>query len=159
MAAPALDLHVASKSGGNSTLRLTGDEGAYTFGGGYNVDNADPAVIMIPDQMVSRVHCSLSWSEDIGWMLADLAGTNGTFVNGHLITAPVLLQSGGTFRIGGSVVRVSTTRVPNRKRMKQFCCRTGAPMAPTMTPQFCSKVIRQPSLEFSPVLWLSRWTM
>ncbi|MBT4701360.1 MAG: Flp pilus assembly complex ATPase component TadA [Rhodospirillaceae bacterium] len=106
MAAPALDLHVASKSGGNSTLRLTGDEGTYTFGGGYNVDNADPAVIMIPDQMVSRVHCSLSWSEDIGWMLADLAGTNGTFVNGHLITAPVLLQSGGTFRIGGSVVRV-----------------------------------------------------
>lgn len=106
MTAPAFDLHVAGKSGKKSTLRRSGDEGAYTFGRGYNFDSADPAAIMIPDEMVSRVHCSLTWSDDRGWMLTDLASTNGTFVNGHSITASVPLQSGDTFRIGGSVVRV-----------------------------------------------------
>ena len=72
MTTPALVLQVAGKSGQQNMLRYSGVEARYTFGRGYNFDNSDPAVIMIPDEGVSRLHCSLSWSEDMGWMLADL---------------------------------------------------------------------------------------
>ena len=53
MTTPALVLQVAGKPGQQNMLRYSGVEARYTFGRGYNFDNSDPAVIMIPDEGVS----------------------------------------------------------------------------------------------------------
>lgn len=57
--------------------------------------NAD---VTIPDEVASRVHCSLEVSDE-GVVLRDLGSTNGTLVNGKPIqTAP--LSNGAKFRVG-----------------------------------------------------------
>lgn len=53
----------------------------------------------IPHSMVSRRHARLSWEED-GLYLDDLNSTNGTFVNGRRVHAPVRLQHNDTVRLG-----------------------------------------------------------
>lgn len=53
----------------------------------------------IPHRMVSRRHARLSWEED-GIYLDDLNSTNGTFVNGRRVQAPVRLQHNDNVRLG-----------------------------------------------------------
>ena len=58
--------------------------------------------LMVHDIKASRKHCQLTRQGD-GFLLTDLDSKNGTYVNGQRITAPVLLRSKETFKIGDTI--------------------------------------------------------
>jgi hypothetical protein len=55
--------------------------------------------IVIADNNISRVHARFR-NEEGGWTIEDLGSTNGTKVNGVLITEPTLLTSGQSIALG-----------------------------------------------------------
>lgn len=55
---------------------------------------------------VSRYHATLTHDADGRATVADAGSTNGTFLNGVIVTAPVLVSEGDTLFIGGFVLRV-----------------------------------------------------
>lgn len=107
MEAPAIELTISEKFGRDRTVVLSDEEICYTICRGYDTDNPDPSLIMIPDEMVSRVHCSLAWTREDGWLVADLGSTNGTFLDGRLLTEPSKVAHGITLGVGRSLVRIS----------------------------------------------------
>jgi len=72
----------------------------------------DPALELVfpeTDDVVSGLHCRIVRHDDGGWWLEDLGSTNGTWVAGARITAPVRLTTGQRFSLGqrGPVLRVT----------------------------------------------------
>ncbi len=66
---------------------------------GVTIGRADPADVILRDVEISRSHCCIT--QDAGvLMISDLKSTNGTFVDGRRITAPVKLTDGCLVRIG-----------------------------------------------------------
>jgi len=63
------------------------------------------AALTIPDPELSRQHASVRSIEG-GIVVADLGSTNGTFVDGTRIGAPVTLTRDATVRIGSSEIAV-----------------------------------------------------
>ena len=55
--------------------------------------------IVIADSNISRVHARFR-AGDNGWTIEDLGSTNGTKVNGVLITEPTLLSHGQLIALG-----------------------------------------------------------
>jgi hypothetical protein len=55
--------------------------------------------IVIADNNISRVHARFRTSDN-GWTIEDLGSTNGTKVNGMLITEPTLLSHGQLIALG-----------------------------------------------------------
>jgi hypothetical protein len=55
--------------------------------------------IVIADNNISRVHARFRASDN-GWTIEDLGSTNGTTVNGVLITEPTLLSHGQLIALG-----------------------------------------------------------
>jgi pSer/pThr/pTyr-binding forkhead associated (FHA) protein len=51
---------------------------------------------------VSAHHARLHWDGQ-QFVVEDLGSTNGTFVNGHRLTGPVLFRPGDVLSLGGSV--------------------------------------------------------
>jgi hypothetical protein len=60
----------------------------------------------INDQTVSSHHARLSFHQN-QWWLEDLASTNGTYLNGTPVTAPVVITHGDLLRMGQVEVRVT----------------------------------------------------
>ena len=61
--------------------------------------------ITINDAEVSRRHAKLTLQGD-AYQLEDLGSTNGTFVNGHRISAPIPLKANDTVSFGENIVLV-----------------------------------------------------
>jgi len=59
--------------------------------------------IVIHDAEVSRRHCELTWN-GAAYILQDVGSTNGVFVNGVQLTAPISLRSGDTIGVGQTVM-------------------------------------------------------
>jgi predicted component of type VI protein secretion system len=59
----------------------------------------------LDDQTVSSHHARLSYHQQ-QWWLEDLASTNGTFLNGEVVTAPVVITHGDELRLGHLGVRI-----------------------------------------------------
>ncbi|QPC84268.1 FHA domain-containing protein [Phototrophicus methaneseepsis] len=55
--------------------------------------------IVIDDKQISRRHVLLTLEED-GYAIEDLHSTNGTFINGHRVTNPRLLEDGDVITLG-----------------------------------------------------------
>ena len=53
----------------------------------------------VDDQTVSSQHARLSYHQQ-QWWLEDLRSTNGTFLNGKAVTAPVVITHGDELRLG-----------------------------------------------------------
>jgi hypothetical protein len=53
----------------------------------------------LEDQTVSSRHARLSYHQN-QWWLEDLASTNGTYLNGESVTAPVVITQGDELRLG-----------------------------------------------------------
>ena len=58
--------------------------------------------LMLNDPEVSRRHCRFIVDQD-GYLIEDLGSTNGTFVNGQRVTAPMMLYNGDTIELGKTV--------------------------------------------------------
>ncbi|MEP7340923.1 MAG: FHA domain-containing protein [Acidobacteriota bacterium] len=67
--------------------------------------------IVIDAPGVSRYHATLTYQGDGQPVLADLGSTNGTFVNGELLTAPRLLAAQDLVFIGGFLLRVEGRQI------------------------------------------------
>ena len=60
----------------------------------------------INDPTVSSRHARLSYHQN-QWWLEDMASTNGTYLNGEAVTAPVVITHGDALRLGQVGVRIS----------------------------------------------------
>ena len=74
---PSFVLSVTDKYGGHFRIQRTGSLRSYSIGRGYEADDPDPAIILIPDAMVSPRHCSIEWDEVDSWILRDAGSVNG----------------------------------------------------------------------------------
>jgi hypothetical protein len=71
--------------------------------------------IVINDAEVSRQHLRLTEQAGSGYMVEDLASTNGTFVNGQRLSTLTALRSGDILGLGGTVeLEYSAQREPER---------------------------------------------
>lgn len=52
------------------------------------------------DDLVSRTHLKITFSEDDQFLAIDLNSSNGTFINGNKITGPIVLEAGDTVQLG-----------------------------------------------------------
>ncbi|HUB13222.1 MAG TPA: SpoIIE family protein phosphatase [Acetobacteraceae bacterium] len=68
------------------------------------IGRAPPADVILEGGTVSRRHCRLEQSGDQA-LLSDLGSTNGTFVNGEQISAPIALRDGAIIGIGAYRLR------------------------------------------------------
>jgi hypothetical protein len=66
------------------------------------VGMASDSDIVVAEQTVSRLHCSLESTDD-GWVIRDLGSTNGTFVNGDRIESPRLLVPSDVVTLGRGI--------------------------------------------------------
>jgi type IV pilus assembly protein PilB len=103
---PSITLSITDKYGGRLRIQRPGILKEYSIGRGYEADDPDPAVILIPDAMVSPRHCSIEWDDVDSWILRDAGSVNGTVVAGELIKTSHRLHDGSEFKIGGSVLRL-----------------------------------------------------
>lgn len=68
--------------------------------------------VVIHDDEASRMHARVSPLGSQHWLLADLATTNGTFVNTERIVGPARIEVGDVIRVG----RISCTVVSDPTR-------------------------------------------
>jgi len=66
--------------------------------------------LVVPDERAPRQHAFLNVYPDGRAELHDMGSANGTFVNGHRLTGPVLLAGGEQVQIGETVLRTSLTK-------------------------------------------------
>lgn len=70
--------------------------------------------IVINDAEVSRQHLRLTEQAGGGYMVEDLASTNGSFVNGQRLSGPTALRPGDILGLGGTVeLEYGQQRDPN----------------------------------------------
>ncbi|MFF9900231.1 FHA domain-containing protein [Streptomyces longispororuber] len=78
-------------------------------GGQIRVGRSAQADVPLDDPDVSRLHCAVTLSPDGRVTVKDLGSTNGTAVDGRVLSDhPVPLTSGSLLRIGESVLRLTT---------------------------------------------------
>jgi len=76
------------------------DGSRYTLDGDLvTIGRQASCTIVIADNNISRVHARFRAGDD-GWTIEDLGSTNGTKVNGVLITEPTLLSHGQLIALG-----------------------------------------------------------
>lgn len=59
----------------------------------------------VGDDYASGQHAKI-WRDDEGWVIEDLASTNGTYVNGHKISQPTRIEADDIIRIGRSQLQL-----------------------------------------------------
>jgi len=69
------------------------------------IGRASSSTIVLADDVVSNQHARLIPRGD-QWLIEDLGSTNGTFVGGSKVTAPVVVPVGGRFSIGRNVLEI-----------------------------------------------------
>jgi hypothetical protein len=66
----------------------------------------------LDDPAVSSQHARLSFRQQ-QWWLEDLASTNGTYLNGEVVTNPVVITHGDELRLGHKAIRVEIGQIKN----------------------------------------------
>ena len=62
--------------------------------------------VTLTDDYASGHHCRLV-RDGKSWRLEDVGSTNGTYVKGNRIAAPVRLKAGGRFTVGSTEIEIS----------------------------------------------------
>jgi adenylate cyclase len=78
-------------------------------GFGRSMSNA----VVLTDSMASREHAMIRRNATGHCVLNDLGSTNGTWLNGRVITTPMLLNSGDVIQIGRHTIDFVQTAKPN----------------------------------------------
>jgi S1-C subfamily serine protease len=88
-----------------------GDEGraVHATGERFVIGRDAGSGLVVNDEKASRNHAYLRVYADGRAELHDMGSANGTLVNGHRLTGPVLLQGGELVQIGETVLRTSLT--------------------------------------------------
>ena len=82
------------------------------FGTSFVIDQ--PALVLgrqkdcdfvIPDPLLSRHHCRVSWDESGDYWLEDLSSTNATYLNARKLQDKTRLQYGDRIVIGNTILR------------------------------------------------------
>ena len=92
-------LRVTSGPASGTTIELRGD---FEFGRDMREAGA-----LGGDPEISRKHARITTASSGELVVEDLGSTNGTFVNGHRITAPTPIRPGDKIELGGSVLELS----------------------------------------------------
>jgi pSer/pThr/pTyr-binding forkhead associated (FHA) protein len=77
-----------------------------TLSGGSLLIGREEGDLRIEDLLVSRRHATLTIEDEGTVVLRDLESTNGTFLNGRLLTTPMPVRDGDDIRIGAAHLRV-----------------------------------------------------
>jgi pSer/pThr/pTyr-binding forkhead associated (FHA) protein len=91
------------------------------------VGSADDSDIVVAQQTVSRLHCSLEWTGS-AWMIRDLGSTNGTFINGNRIEAPQLLEPSDQVTLGRGI----PLQIPSKPVEVSAAVNTRTNVSPTL---------------------------
>jgi pSer/pThr/pTyr-binding forkhead associated (FHA) protein len=87
---------VRSETQAGATFRI---KDALTFG------RSDDADVLLDDPYASEFHLRFSAEED-RLVLQDLGSTNGTYLNGRRVTAPVTVAKGDAVQVGKTVMEI-----------------------------------------------------
>jgi pSer/pThr/pTyr-binding forkhead associated (FHA) protein len=111
----AVRAHLGTGGGGRTRGKaaemviLRGEGGDVTRvklrGGGHTIGRSEEADIPIDDPYASEFHARVGYQDD-KVLVHDLGSTNGTYVNGRRVTAPVPLAKGDTVQIGKTILEV-----------------------------------------------------
>ncbi|MCL4289309.1 MAG: PD40 domain-containing protein [Thermoleophilia bacterium] len=93
-------LTVRTGEAAGTRVELTGER--------YVVGREEGCELVLVEEKISRRHAQLEAVGDGRYLVRDLGSTNGTFVNGQRISAPVLLQGGEELRFGDTAVDVGS---------------------------------------------------
>jgi len=74
-------------------------------GGGHTIGRSEDADVTIDDPYASEFHARVGY-QDGTVVVNDLGSTNGTYVNGRRVTAPVPVGKGDTVQIGKTILEV-----------------------------------------------------
>src|SRR5438128_4340542 len=86
---------------------IDGEVRQFSLTGGniFQIGRSDKNHVVLADDLASRHHAMLQRSEEGQFYISDLGSSNGTFVNGGRISAPVILRSGDRVSIGNHEFR------------------------------------------------------
>lgn len=76
---------------------------AHSLRAEMTIGRAPGCTIVVDDQFVSTVHTRI-FERDGAWMVEDLGSTNGTYLNRHKVTGPVVFHLGDRIQIGNVVL-------------------------------------------------------
>lgn len=71
-----------------------------------NLGRAADSTLLLDDDYASARHAQLVQHDATTWIISDLQSTNGTYVNGKLVTEPVNVTVGDVVRIGKTLMRL-----------------------------------------------------
>ncbi|HJE51759.1 MAG TPA: FHA domain-containing protein [Tessaracoccus flavescens] len=71
-----------------------------------NLGRAADSTLLLDDDYASARHAQLVQKDATTWLISDLASTNGTYVNGKLVTEPTKVTTGDVVRIGKTLMRL-----------------------------------------------------
>jgi len=97
--------------------------------------------IVIEDPQVSRRHATLT-RQGATYVLEDIGSTNGTYVNGKRVTAPVLLSNGDMIGLADTVVLA--VQAPVTAGQEATVVSEAAYYAPPTQPAFTPPSVQQP---------------
>jgi hypothetical protein len=97
--------------------------------------------IVIEDPQVSRRHATLT-RQGATYVLEDIGSTNGTYVNGKRVTAPVLLSNGDMIGLADTVVLA--VQAPVTADQEATVVSEAAYYAPPTQPAFTPPPVQQP---------------
>jgi len=90
---------IVIKSEGESVTRVK------LRGGGHTIGRSEEADVTIDDPYASEFHARVGYQDD-KVLVQDLGSTNGTYVNGRRVGAPVAVARGDTVQIGKTILEV-----------------------------------------------------
>jgi predicted component of type VI protein secretion system len=125
---------------------------AYPLEGAELTVGRDPSnPVSINDGEISRRHAKLSW-KGASYVLEDLGSTNGTFVNGTRLSAPLALKPGDAVSFGENIVLIyeatfdaNATMVGSAKAAKTAAPVQQAAPAPAPAPAYSGQVPASPA--------------
>jgi len=74
----------------------------------FRIGRSADCALILDDDYVSGDHASLGHRPGGDWVVTDLGSTNGTFVNEARVTAPTVVTTADTLRIGRTQMRLET---------------------------------------------------
>lgn len=92
-------LTIRSGAGEGDTVEVTGSH--------FVVGRDEACDLRIDDERASRRHAAFEALPDGRAALRDLGSSNGTYVDGQLITAPIVLEGNETIQIGNTILIVT----------------------------------------------------